>query len=488
MQIADQLTFITEKSATPAEDTFETLARRRKSIIKSSSTQALCPLCAFDPAEDSEEFDESSSFKTLLNHIAGHLESIALLSLPEREESEDELSTNMEDVNMREKEDLPSPLFDDEVVADEELIQLEGYQKSFEDGGIIDGTDLQLKNDLMLEPLCEIKGQDVGVKEEDGEDQTTRKIASEDGLSRPSADTTSPPTPLLNQADAHSYAPKFDMIRSLPRQLIDAKVHITESEFLWNIPSARTDKPISEGSVSPTLSPSITPRRNSDLSSATHATSTNNSDLETLNSLRDQLVKAKVLINTARYDWIIPRCQLKEIITHQNVVSDISLNCPDLNNNQVHQYAEIVVEKAKSLYATLVLIKQSGSICRILDEQVFDADLPLTYCMPGKKRTNSFATTKGRFVISLETWSEESKEDFAGKQWSTLAKVFELGKHYELEQNHLLPFIRLEEWEYVEKRGAFGKVYSARIHPSHHEFKLNVSMNICCLSDTARLI
>ncbi|PQE04897.1 kinase domain-containing protein [Rutstroemia sp. NJR-2017a BBW] len=256
-----------------------------------------------------------------------------------------------------------------------------------------------------------------------------------------------------------------------------------------DIPSARRDESISEGSVSPILSPSRTPSRNSDLSSPSRATSTvplihhNTSDLETLNSLRDQLLKAKVLIHTAGYIWIIPRCQLEEIITHQNVVSDISLNCPDLNSHQVHNYANIVVEKAKSLYVTLVLIKQSGCICRILDEQIFDADLPLTYCMPGKKRTNSFATTNGRFVTSLEPWPEESKEEFAGKQWSTLANVFELGKHYELQQNHRLPFIRLEEWEYIEKSGASGKVYSARIHPSHHEFKLNDSRALVAVKE-----
>ncbi|PQE05915.1 kinase domain-containing protein [Rutstroemia sp. NJR-2017a BVV2] len=256
-----------------------------------------------------------------------------------------------------------------------------------------------------------------------------------------------------------------------------------------NIPSERTNRPISEGSILPTRSPSRTPSGNSDLSSANHATSTvpliqsNSSELETANPLREQLVKARASIYNSGYLWIIPRCQLNAIITSQNVASDISLNFPELNSNQVNNYATIVVERAKSLYATLVLIKQSGSICQALDEQIFDADLPLTYCMPGKKRTASFATNNGRFVTCFNSWLEESKQEFAEKQWSTLAKIFHLGQHYELDENDLLPFLRLEKGEYVPKRGAFGKVYPARIHPSHHEFELNDSRALVAVKE-----
>jgi len=200
-------------------------------------------------------------------------------------------------------------------------------------------------------------------------------------------------------------------------------------------------------------------------------------------TLRQQLDEAKVEIYKSDFSWIIPRCQLNAILTYQTVVSDISFNCPELDKKAVHNHATVVVERAKSLYATLVLIKQSTSISRVLDEGIFDADLPLVYWKPNKKQTTSFSTISGRSVNSLESWPEDYKRKFAKKQWSTLVKVFSQGKHYELDKNDLLPFMPLEEGEDVPKHGAYGKVYPARFHPSHHDFKLNGSRALVAVKE-----
>jgi hypothetical protein len=264
-----------------------------------------------------------------------------------------------------------------------------------------------------------------------------------------------------------------------------------------NVPRERTDRPISEASISPTLSPTRTPRRNSHSTSASasHSNPTlslNHSVLEMSKPLRQQLDEAKQRISKSDFSWIIPKCQLDAIITYENVVSDISLKSPDLSDDKVHDYAKIVVDKAKSLYASLVLSNRNASVQGLLDEEISDADLPLMYCRPEKKQPGtaqtSFSTSSGRPVKSFENWSEDYKLKFAERQWSTLVKVFGLGEHYELNKNDLLPFMPLEECEDVHKHGAYGKVYPARIHPSHHEFKLNVSKNLQCTSDPARLM
>jgi hypothetical protein len=264
-----------------------------------------------------------------------------------------------------------------------------------------------------------------------------------------------------------------------------------------NVPSERTDRPISEVSISPTLSPTRTPRRNSDSTSASasHSNPTlplNHSVLEMPKPLRQQLDEAKQQISKSDFSWIIPKCQLDAIITYENVVSDISLKSPNLSSDEVRTYAAIVVEKAKSLYASLVLSNRNASVQELLDEEISDADLPLMYWRPEKKQPGSgqtsFSTSKGKLVTSFEAWHEDYKLKFAERQWSTLVKVFDLGGHYELHKNDLLPFTPLEECEDVHKHGAYGKVYPARIHPSHHKFKLNVSKNIQCTSDPARLM
>lgn len=83
-----------DKSRKPDPDTFGTLARVRASIGDSQDITKLCPLCPFS-TDQSDQFSqtdissventghEKQKFNKLLNHIASHLESIALLSLPE---------------------------------------------------------------------------------------------------------------------------------------------------------------------------------------------------------------------------------------------------------------------------------------------------------------------------------------------------------------------------------------------------------------------
>lgn len=129
----DQLPFLAEKGARPAVDTFETLAHRRRSIGIRSDNTSLCPLCVFDnvkvgdtsQADSSSSIPERSSFKRTLDHISGHLESIALLSLPERDDLESDVSTNRrlqqhEEAALRDEEDLPLPVFDDDQVMNAE--------------------------------------------------------------------------------------------------------------------------------------------------------------------------------------------------------------------------------------------------------------------------------------------------------------------------------------------------------------------------------
>ncbi|KAM3075311.1 hypothetical protein ACMFMG_007247 [Clarireedia jacksonii] len=254
-----------------------------------------------------------------------------------------------------------------------------------------------------------------------------------------------------------------------------------ETDQKLDIPNIRADTSISDASIPPTPSPYITPRRNSDSSERSNGSSTfpllqsNPNKNEKTQTLFKQLEDAEEYITKPYFARIIPRGRLEAILTFEAVADDMALNYPGLEKESIDKYAKKVVEEAKKLYAILVLIHQGSIIRQVLDEKIFDTDLPLIYNKPKKmpKQEPSFLGTNKGPVKSFESWPDKLKASFAEVQWRMLAKVFCLGGDYELDENDLLPFMPLEEGEDVRKQGAYGKVYPVRIFPSHHEFKLN---------------
>ena len=96
-----QLPMLVQKSAHPAADTFSVLTARNNDGASGSRYE--CPLCSFsvekandqnnpDSALLGAEFPINEAAKVIQNHIAAHLESIALLSLPEQDAVDDDFS------------------------------------------------------------------------------------------------------------------------------------------------------------------------------------------------------------------------------------------------------------------------------------------------------------------------------------------------------------------------------------------------------------
>lgn len=96
-----QLPILVQKSAHPAPDTFSILTARNKGAVSGSRYE--CPLCPFfvEKTKDQNhpdstllgaEFPVNEAPKIIQNHIAAHLESIALLSLPEQDALDENLS------------------------------------------------------------------------------------------------------------------------------------------------------------------------------------------------------------------------------------------------------------------------------------------------------------------------------------------------------------------------------------------------------------
>lgn len=96
-----QLPLLVQKSAHPASDTFSVLTARNNPAAAQSRYE--CPLCDFfvekpddqnnsDSALLGAEIPTNNPAKVIQHHIAAHLESIALLSLPEQDNLDDDFS------------------------------------------------------------------------------------------------------------------------------------------------------------------------------------------------------------------------------------------------------------------------------------------------------------------------------------------------------------------------------------------------------------
>lgn len=120
-----QLPFLIHKSLRPSPDTFGAFARARESIGASKDSKSLCPLCLFTADEPNMPPNSTSGekkLKNIIDHIASHMESIALLSLPAAANdfgsgtSYDTRSQNEDDIIVRNLQDLPSAVFTDEPI------------------------------------------------------------------------------------------------------------------------------------------------------------------------------------------------------------------------------------------------------------------------------------------------------------------------------------------------------------------------------------
>ncbi|ESZ91987.1 hypothetical protein SBOR_7644 [Sclerotinia borealis F-4128] len=117
-----QLSMIVKKAVQPVSDLFGTLALALDGDGGEASKVGVCPLCPFslDTSKHSSRMDKlevaitsTSASKRLCNHIAEHMEAIALLSLPEREDLDDAVTNERESENTyhsldQDAMDLPS--------------------------------------------------------------------------------------------------------------------------------------------------------------------------------------------------------------------------------------------------------------------------------------------------------------------------------------------------------------------------------------------
>jgi len=154
-----------------------------------------------------------------------------------------------------------------------------------------------------------------------------------------------------------------------------------------------------------------------------------------------------------------------------SVVTKILSKCLALDGAEVSEVARNTCESARQLFATLAYMKKVGEIYPLLSEGVTDKDLPLRR-RPNDQDLFTLQREKGGSIGTLDKWNPPDLEKFDRIQRWMTAPVFKDQKHYDLDDNTILPFIPFKSNPEIQepKQGGYSEVYPVCVHPSHHQF------------------
>jgi hypothetical protein len=125
-----------------------------------------------------------------------------------------------------------------------------------------------------------------------------------------------------------------------------------------------------------------------------------------------------------------------------------------------------VTQDAKRVFAILVLLGETLAIKELLSEGITDDHLPLSRSVEATN-SNILMSEDGKCFRSFAAWENDTKvEDFLIKQWLVLAPVLDTrGRLFMLNKKCPLPFVEAEEIG----AGPFGIVYRGVLHPAHQK-------------------
>ncbi|KAK8000983.1 kinase-like domain-containing protein [Apiospora marii] len=216
-------------------------------------------------------------------------------------------------------------------------------------------------------------------------------------------------------------------------------------------------------------------------------------------TLEDQLFDARHFAqrpHTENWRGFIPKGQLDGIITEESVFGELKACLSNqIGSEEIREYAKCVcrdkkselpdgrtkLKSFKSIFALLVLFRKPAEIIDFLKEDVSDIDLPLvshggTHHIGRRNRMFKPGEEETTLLGCFFKWSRIESESFLNYQWMMISPFFKESQyndvqHYELHENHILPWIASDEDDYFEQQGGFGTVFPVRIHKEHHNFR-----------------
>jgi len=188
-------------------------------------------------------------------------------------------------------------------------------------------------------------------------------------------------------------------------------------------------------------------------------------------TLQGQLELALVLWPRGNEQFFIPINAQDRLLTAENIATEFERLFPKLDWRTRSNYVSRICGSARKLFAILLVIDEGKSIIDFLEDGITDNDLPLLKYQ--KSATNIYTLRTKRRIDSpipvIENWPWRSVRYFYREQWWLNAPVFDtLGKHYELEDDCVLPFVEDKEGNIKNiSTGGFSDVWGVRIHAAH---------------------
>jgi hypothetical protein len=205
-------------------------------------------------------------------------------------------------------------------------------------------------------------------------------------------------------------------------------------------------------------------------------------------TLEKEIMKLQEDFFEVRKEWpkegnqyFIPANDLRNLVTVDIILNQLRSSKPDIPEHELKQMAERACESAYKLFAILVCANKSNKFYDFLEEGLCDADLPFGRSSNlGQGGDLCSSRPPNKIIQSMKSWGRYQISNFSRDQWQMLSPVFRRGsevKHYELLNNHVLPFIedhKLDSGEFI-RFGGSSSVWAVVIHPDHQFLYTNTN-------------
>lgn len=182
--------------------------------------------------------------------------------------------------------------------------------------------------------------------------------------------------------------------------------------------------------------------------------------LKQLSQLATNLCNARITWPPGRESYFVPWDDIERLVTVNTVLAELQRCEVGLTQDELLEIVNTIVTTARKLFSTLVCQTSAEHIFNFLKEGLCDKDMPFVKVALQQQdpRAGSFRLEsrrhKGKVLQCMAQLTRSELDGFNRDQWWVLAPVFKQSKkerkmrkvrHWELEDNRVLPFILDEE-------------------------------------------
>lgn len=168
----------------------------------------------------------------------------------------------------------------------------------------------------------------------------------------------------------------------------------------------------------------------------------------------------------------------------------------NFSETDLERIASNIVDGAMKLFTILVCQSLGSHIFEFLVEGLDDQDLPFVRFPDNNTASNNFKLRSRKNpdkpIRCMEKWGIAVITAIGRDQWWVLAPIFqgahEKVRHWELEDNCVLPYIFDEEHTEKADAGGFSSVWGVRIHHDHQLLHRGTNPKVCLYQDFTEFI